>query len=140
MFHRRGDASGFIARWNNYAKELEGRLLSWRVSHGAEERSSQCGLHCAWLAISSRMDGRSRFGRQLNWAAICRLSITSHGTSNGRGAGSDSIECFPKCSEHQLVSWAREMALAAPPPTLNIVTCGFWEYSICCATSSAKSL
>src|SRR5882724_7009595 len=58
MFHRRGDASGFIARWNNNAKELEGRLLWRRVSHGAEERSSQFGLRCAWLAISSRMDGR----------------------------------------------------------------------------------
>src|SRR5947208_3548186 len=110
MFHRRGDASGFIARWNNNAKELEGRLLSWRVSHGAEERSSQCGLHCAWLAISSRMDGRSRFGRQLNWAAICRLSITSQGTSKERGVRSDSSECFPKRSAHQLVMDNRQIA------------------------------
>src|SRR5438132_895849 len=34
--------------------------------HYGEESSSQCGLRWAWLAISSRMEGRSRFGRQLN--------------------------------------------------------------------------
>src|SRR5438552_10740503 len=124
MFHRRGDAYGFIARWNYNAKQLEGRL-SRRVSHGAEERSRQFGLRCAWLAISSRIDGRSRFGRQLNWAAICRLSITSHGTSKERGVRSDSSECFPKRSAHQLVSCARDMALAAPPPTLNVMASGF---------------
>src|SRR5215216_1900091 len=110
MFHRRGDASGFIARWNNNAKQVEGRLLSRRVSHGAEERSSQCGLRCAWLAISSRMDGRLRVGRQLNWAVVCPLSITNHGTSKERGVGSDSTKCFSKRSAHQLVSSAREMA------------------------------
>src|SRR5437762_10341472 len=132
MFHRRGDASGFIARWNDNAKELEGRLLSRWVSHGAEDTSSQCGLRCAWLAISSRMEGRSRFGCQLNWAIVCRLSITSHGTSKGRGVGSDSTECFPKRSAHQLVSWARDMAFPVPPPTLNVVTPDWPEYSICC--------
>jgi len=66
MFHRCGDASGFIARRDDDTKELERRLLSRRACHGAEDRSSQCGLRCAWLAISSRIEKRSRFGRQLN--------------------------------------------------------------------------
>src|SRR4029453_13830973 len=122
-----------------HAKEVERRLLSRRVSHGPEERSSQCGLRCAWLAISSRMEGRSCCGRQLNWAAICRLSITSHGTSKGRGVGSDWTECFPKRSAHQLVSWAREMALLMPPPTLKVATPDCSGYSICWATSLARS-
>src|SRR5438094_8109172 len=122
MFHRRGDASGFIARWNDNAKELEGRLLSRWVSHGAEDTSSQFGLRCAWLAISSRMEGRSRFGRQLNWAVVSRLSITSHGTSKERCVGSDSTECFPKRSEHELVRWARDMAFPTRHLTLDHFT------------------
>ena len=46
-------------------------------------------------------------------------SIISQGMSKGRGRVSGSTECGPNRWQHQSVSSAREMLLAAPPPTLN---------------------
>src|SRR5437773_6920100 len=57
MLDRRGDAFGFIARGNYDTQKLERLLLGREIGHGGEERSSQCGLPSAWLAISSRTDG-----------------------------------------------------------------------------------
>src|SRR5690242_10396676 len=139
MLHRRGDALGFIAGRNYDAQELQWLLLGWGIGHNGEERSNQPGLRSACLAISSRMDGRSRLGRQSSSPVVCALSITSQGTSKARGVGSGSIECFPKRFAHQSVSWASDIALVAPPPTLKIRGSLSGECSNCNETSSARS-
>src|SRR2546421_9814250 len=46
MFHRRGDTSGFIARWDDDTKELEGRLLSRRGFYGGEGGGGPVGFRC----------------------------------------------------------------------------------------------
>src|SRR5262245_10431550 len=139
MLDRGGDASGFIARRDYDTEQLKRLLLGWEIVHNGEERSNQPGLRSACLAISSRMDGRSRLGRQSNSPPVCALSITSHGTSKARDVGSDSIKCFPKRFAHQSVSWASEIALTAPPPTLKIRGSLSAECLNCNETSSARS-
>src|ERR1051326_5001899 len=87
MFHRSRDATFLVAGWDDHRK-MRQSFLGGGIAHRTEESSSQSGFASACSAISSRIDCNLVVGRQPHVFAARRESITSHGTSKARGAGS----------------------------------------------------
>src|SRR5688572_23993140 len=89
-----------------------------RADQFANEVSSQRGVDFACPAISSRISWRGVIGLQFQTMSALPLDRTTQGRSKALGVESLPMECLPKRSSHQAVSWAREQAESKPPLTL----------------------
>ena len=139
MFHRCGDAFGFIARRDNDTKELK-RLLSAAGSLVTAQRKDRASADyvahgCQFLRESRKIALRSPVKLGGN------LSIIHYQPWNieraRRKVRFDRM--FSETLRAPIVSWARDMALAAPPPTLNVRDSRFGRMLNLSATSSARS-